>query len=49
LWGAQVLHLDPERSVAIAFLFYLISTAVSLFGMIYSFEPAGGGGKPETD
>lgn len=38
LWGAQVLHLDPERSVAIAFLFYLISTAVSLFGMVYSFK-----------
>lgn len=38
LWGAQVLFLDPERSVAIAFLFYLISTAVALFGVIYSFK-----------
>lgn len=39
LWGAQVLGLDPERSVAIAFLFYLISTAVALYGLRYSFRP----------
>lgn len=38
LWGAQVLHLDPERSVAIAFLFYLISTAVAMLGIVYSFK-----------
>lgn len=38
LWGAQLLHLDAERSVAIAFLFYLISTAVAFFGILYSFK-----------
>ncbi len=38
LWGARLLHLNPEHSVAIAFLFYLISTAAALFGMIYSFK-----------
>ncbi|MCK6691294.1 MAG: flippase-like domain-containing protein [Thermoanaerobaculia bacterium] len=38
LWGAQLLSLNPERSVAIAFLFYLISTAVALFGILYSFK-----------
>ena len=38
LWGAQLLELNPERSVALAFLFYLISTAVALFGIIYSFR-----------
>jgi len=38
LWGAQVLYLDAERSVAIAFLFYLISTVVALFGIMYSFK-----------
>ena len=38
LWGAQVLHLDAERSVAIAFLFYLISTGVALWGLLYSFK-----------
>jgi len=39
LWGARVLHLAPERSVAIAFVFYLVATAVSLFGMKYIFTP----------
>ena len=38
LWGAQLLHLDPERSVAIAFIFYLISTGVSLAGMVFIFK-----------
>lgn len=38
LWGARVLALDAEQSVAIAFLFYLISTGVSLWGMVYSFK-----------
>ncbi len=38
LWGAQVLALDSERSVAIAFIFYLISTAVALYGVRYSFK-----------
>jgi uncharacterized membrane protein YbhN (UPF0104 family) len=39
LWGAQVLGLDPERSVAIAFIFYLISTGVALYGLVFSFKP----------
>ncbi len=38
LWGAQVLGLDAERSVAIAFVFYLISTAVALYGLVFSFK-----------
>lgn len=38
LWGARVLALDPERSVAIAFIFYLVSTTVALFGVLYSFK-----------
>lgn len=39
LWGAQVLGLDPERSVAIAFIFYLVSTGVALYGLVFSFKP----------
>ena len=38
LWGAQVLHLDPERAVAIAFVFYLISTTVALYGARHGFS-----------
>lgn len=38
LWGAGVLNIDPEKSVAIAFLFYLISTAVSFAGIAFSFD-----------
>ena len=38
LWGAQVLHLSAEKSVAIAFVFYLVSTAVALYGIRYSFK-----------
>ncbi|MBK9335729.1 MAG: flippase-like domain-containing protein [Lewinellaceae bacterium] len=38
LWGARVLHLDAERAVAIAFVFYLISTAVALYGARYGFS-----------
>ena len=38
LWGARVLGLDSERSVAIAFLFYLISTGVALYGIVHSFK-----------
>lgn len=40
LYGAKFLGLNPERSVAIAFVFYLISTAVSLVGIRYSFGGA---------
>lgn len=38
LWGAKILNLDAERAVAVAFLFYLLSTAVSMGGMWYSFH-----------
>lgn len=38
LWGATFLNIDPEKSVAIAFLFYLISTAVAFPGIIFSFN-----------
>lgn len=38
LWGAGILNIDPEKSVAIAFLFYLISTAVSFAGIAFSFD-----------
>ncbi|MEZ4918732.1 MAG: lysylphosphatidylglycerol synthase transmembrane domain-containing protein [Saprospiraceae bacterium] len=38
LWGAGFLGIDAEKAVAIAFLFYLVSTAVALFGMVYSFN-----------
>lgn len=39
LYGTQYLQTEAERGVAIAFLFYLISTVVSFFGIIYSFKP----------
>lgn len=39
LWGASFLSVDPENAVAIAFLFYLISTSVALPGMALSFNP----------
>lgn len=39
LYGTQYLQTEAERGVAIAFLFYLISTLVSFFGIIYSFKP----------
>lgn len=38
LWGAGLLHIDPEKSVAIAFVFYLISTLVALVGIAFSFD-----------
>ncbi len=38
LYGAQFLMIQPEKAVAIAFLFYLISSCVSFFGIIYSFN-----------
>ena len=37
LWGAKVLNLDAEKAVAVAFLFYLLSTLVSLGGAWFSF------------
>lgn len=39
LYGTQYLQTEAESGVAIAFLFYLISTIVSFFGIIYSFKP----------
>lgn len=39
LYGAGLLGVDSEKAVAIAFLFYLISTAAALFGMVYGFTP----------
>jgi len=41
LYGSQFLAIDAEKAVAIAFLFYLISTSVSLFGIVYSFKRGG--------
>jgi hypothetical protein len=38
MYGAQFLDIQIEKAVAIAFLFYLISTLVSFFGIIYSFK-----------
>ena len=41
LYGSQFLFIDAEKAVAIGFLFYLISTSVSLFGVVYSFKRGG--------
>ncbi len=38
LYGAQFLDIHTEKAVAIGFLFYVISTAVSFFGIVYSFK-----------
>ncbi len=38
LYGSKYFGLDAELSVAVGFLFYLISTSVSLTGMYYSFH-----------
>ncbi len=38
LYGAQFLDVNAEKAVAIGFLFYLISTSVSFFGIIFSFK-----------
>jgi len=38
LYGSQWLNIHAEKAVAIGFLFYLISTGVSLFGMAFSFH-----------
>lgn len=39
LWGARYLSINPEQAVAIAFIFYVLSTAAALWGMVYSFRP----------
>ncbi|MEO5906239.1 MAG: lysylphosphatidylglycerol synthase transmembrane domain-containing protein [Saprospiraceae bacterium] len=38
LYGSQFLEIHAEKAVAIGFLFYLISTSVSLMGLIFSFK-----------
>lgn len=38
LYGSQFLDIHAEKAVAIGFLFYLISTSVSFFGIVYSFN-----------
>ena len=40
LYGAGVLKLNVEISVALSLMFYLISVFVSLFGIYYSLNPA---------
>lgn len=37
-YGSQFLEIHAEKAVAIGFLFYLISTTVSFFGIIFSFR-----------
>jgi glycosyltransferase 2 family protein len=38
LFGSQYLDIHAEKAVAIGFLFYLISTAVSFYGIVFSFK-----------
>jgi uncharacterized membrane protein YbhN (UPF0104 family) len=38
LWGADFFQIHSEKAVAIAFLFYLISTAVAFVGVVFSFN-----------
>ncbi|HEX5111444.1 MAG TPA: lysylphosphatidylglycerol synthase transmembrane domain-containing protein [Saprospiraceae bacterium] len=38
LFGSKYLNIDPEKAVAIAFLFYLVSTFVSFLGIIFSLK-----------
>jgi uncharacterized membrane protein YbhN (UPF0104 family) len=38
LYGSQFLEIHAEKAVAIGFLFYLVSTVVSLMGIIFSFR-----------
>jgi uncharacterized membrane protein YbhN (UPF0104 family) len=40
LYGAGILKLNVEISVALSLMFYLISVFVSLFGIYYSLNPA---------
>ena len=40
LYGAGILNLNTEISVALSLMFYLISLFVSLFGIYYSLNPA---------
>ncbi|MEP6645837.1 MAG: lysylphosphatidylglycerol synthase transmembrane domain-containing protein [Saprospiraceae bacterium] len=38
MYGAQWLDIHTENAVAIGFMFYLISTGVALYGIVYSFH-----------
>lgn len=38
LFGSKYLSIDPEKAVAIAFLFYLVSTFTSFLGIIFSLK-----------
>jgi len=38
LWGAQFLGVDAEMAVAIAFLFYVVSTVVAFSGVAFGFD-----------
>ncbi len=38
LYGSRFLDIHAEKAVAIGFLFYLISTVVSFFGIVFSFK-----------
>jgi uncharacterized membrane protein YbhN (UPF0104 family) len=39
LYGAQWLHLNVNASIAISLIFFIITAIVSLFGIVYSFNP----------
>jgi uncharacterized membrane protein YbhN (UPF0104 family) len=39
LYGAQWFHLDVNASIAISLIFFIITAIVSLFGIVYSFNP----------
>ena len=38
LYGSKFLSIDAEKAVAIAFLFYLVSTFISFLGILYSLK-----------
>lgn len=38
MWGAGILHTNPETAVAVAFLFYLVSTLIAFAGIAGSLD-----------
>ncbi len=40
LYGAEFMHLDINQSIALSFMFYLMTVLVSFSGIYYSFKPA---------
>jgi glycosyltransferase 2 family protein len=38
LYGSKFLDIDPEKAVAIAFIFYLVSTSISFLGIVFSLK-----------